>query len=123
MLSEKETNDMCAMVSEYERLIDSRLPGYAVATWNLQRLATTTGDEWESVVRSLLAARSAVETSGDCISCSVGNPGVYIKDGSMVCPHRPALNTSPSPAFVGSLCAHVPKGFACEICNHDGEQE
>jgi hypothetical protein len=64
-----------------------------------------------------------VETSGDCISCSVGNPGVYIKDGSMVCPHRPALNTSPSPAFVGSLCAHVPKGFACEICNHDGEQE
>lgn len=26
---------------------------------------------------------------GDCIACSVGNPGVYIKDGRMVCPHRP----------------------------------
>jgi hypothetical protein len=70
-----------------------------------------------------LTPQPTLETSGDCISCSVGNPGVYIKDGSMVCPHRPALNTSPSPAFVGSLCAHVPKGFACEICNHDGEQE
>lgn len=30
--------------------------------------------------------------TGDCMACSVGNPGVYIKDGQMVCPHRP-LNT------------------------------
>lgn len=28
-------------------------------------------------------------TAGDCIACSVGNPGVYIKEGRMICPHRP----------------------------------
>lgn len=28
-------------------------------------------------------------TTSDCPACSVGNPGVYLKDGRMVCPHRP----------------------------------
>jgi hypothetical protein len=63
MLSEKETEQMCAMVSQMERLIESRLPGYAHATWQLQRLATTTGDEWEWVVKTMLANSPAVETS------------------------------------------------------------
>lgn len=27
--------------------------------------------------------------SVDCPACSIGNPGTYIKDGRMVCPHRP----------------------------------
>jgi hypothetical protein len=55
MLSEQETEAMHAMVNDFDRLIASKLPGYAVATYHLQRLATTTGDEWESVVRILLA--------------------------------------------------------------------
>jgi hypothetical protein len=25
----------------------------------------------------------------DCLACNVGNPGVYVKDGVMYCPHRP----------------------------------
>lgn len=40
------------------------------------------------------ADRAAATKSGDCIACSVGNPGVYIKDGEMVCPHRPAVETT-----------------------------
>jgi hypothetical protein len=27
--------------------------------------------------------------NADCCACNVGNPGVYVKDGRMVCPHRP----------------------------------
>jgi hypothetical protein len=46
-----------------------------------------------ALARLFYEKQPTMETSGDCISCSVGNPGVYIKDGSMVCPHRPALNT------------------------------
>jgi hypothetical protein len=33
-----------------------------------------------------------VNIDTDCPWCSVGNPGVYIENGHMVCPHRPALN-------------------------------
>ena len=25
----------------------------------------------------------------DCPACNLGNPGVYMKDGRMVCPHTP----------------------------------
>jgi hypothetical protein len=33
---------------------------------------------------------------------------------------RPTLETTVRPSFEGSLCEHVPAGYACEICNHDG---
>lgn len=62
MLNEQETDAMCAMVSAFERQVESRLPGYLVATWNLRRLAATSGDEWESIVRTLLANRTTLET-------------------------------------------------------------
>jgi hypothetical protein len=26
--------------------------------------------------------------NADCCACNVGNPGVYVKDGRMICPHR-----------------------------------
>jgi hypothetical protein len=29
------------------------------------------------------------DSASDCPACSVGNPGVYVRDGRMVCPHRP----------------------------------
>jgi hypothetical protein len=31
-----------------------------------------------------------------------------------------AVETTVRPSFEGSLCEHVPAGYACEICNHDG---
>ena len=30
----------------------------------------------------------------DCPTCNVGNPGVYVENGRMVCPHRPAVPAS-----------------------------
>jgi hypothetical protein len=33
---------------------------------------------------------------------------------------RAELETTVRPSFEGSLCEHVPAGYACEICNHDG---
>jgi hypothetical protein len=33
---------------------------------------------------------------------------------------RSTVETTVRPSFEGSLCEHVPAGYACEICNHDG---
>lgn len=35
------------------------------------------------------APEPGTDARPDCIACNVGNPGVYIKDGRMICPHRP----------------------------------
>lgn len=67
MLNEQETAAMCAMVSEFQKLAESRLPGHVAATWNLQRLASSTGDDWEHIVRTLLANRPAQETPADLV--------------------------------------------------------
>lgn len=55
-----------------------------------------------------------------------GNPCLHHPDGCLRAADNsecwPCDHAGRSPAYVGSLCEHVPKGFACEICNHDGVQ-
>jgi hypothetical protein len=40
--------------------------------------------------------------------------------GYQMAENSTALETTVRPSFEGSLCEHVPAGYACEICNHDG---
>jgi hypothetical protein len=49
MLTEQETNDMHAMITEFESASSG-------ASWfKLKRLAETTGDEWERLMREYLS--------------------------------------------------------------------
>jgi len=58
MLTEQETADMCAMVDDMESLVAKGGPGSAAAYLHLRLLATTTGDEWDALVRRYLEQRS-----------------------------------------------------------------
>jgi hypothetical protein len=60
MLTEQETNDMHAMISEMEDR------GLAGDLYTLSRLAEATGDEWERLVRDCLTNwRPAPQPSGN----------------------------------------------------------
>jgi hypothetical protein len=66
MLTEQETADMCAMVDWLDKLTEKGGPGSGVAWYRLKRLAETTGDEWEDLVRSYIArARCAYAKQGE----------------------------------------------------------
>lgn len=54
MLTEQETNDMHAFVTELEDRC------YPADVYTLGRLAEMTGDAWEQLVRECLAQRSPV---------------------------------------------------------------
>jgi hypothetical protein len=61
------------------------LPGRPEPTPLAERLAGKTGEHHRDM------SGDYPQRTTDCLACSVGNPGVYVKDGVMYCPHRPEV--------------------------------
>lgn len=63
MLTEQEQTEVHKMVDEFEAVRDSRGPGWMLAAVRLNRLAETTGELYEDVVRQYLAVWRADQTT------------------------------------------------------------